>query len=93
MNALKAETAEEWEQFAGEWVDDWLDKIPVDGIIKREPNEEDYDLFETKRIPWVFTRRGIRLYDSIVSKLNMMGKKAWPDYDFDVDYWTGVTQP
>ena len=90
---ITATQPDEWEEQVGDFVQEWIDQLPIDGVFRRHPNEEDEDLFGGEDVAWVFTQRGQRLYNSMVSKVNAIGNKLFPDYDINVSSHTGVIEP
>jgi len=77
----------------GERIQEWVEEsLTIENGCKR--NQEEGDTFERKMM-WVFTQKGQRLYESYLSKAQMLIEKKYPEKAeyYDLDVFTGVVYP
>lgn len=78
-------TVHDFNDHVAEILDDWLLDFPNIEGLTREPDNDDYDAFGHTDLGWVYTQRGMALYDSACSKLTRLGEKLFPDDAHDLD--------
>ena len=70
-------------------VTDMLDNF-IEGFISskgltREPTEEDYDDFGHNEIGWMYTQKGMALYNRACKRYTNLGEKLFPNNIHDLD--------
>lgn len=90
----KYKDASEFEEIAGERIQEWIESNLVNNPeFTRNPTEDDEYLFD-QDIAWVFTVRGQRLYDSYLNKVYNLAHKLFPDdVYFEIEKYTGIIEP
>lgn len=86
-------TAQEYAEFLGERISNWIEKnLTYENGCKRDLNED--DVFEQGEVSWVFTQKGQRLYDSYLRRTKKIIELKYPnEIDYDLEYYTGVIYP
>ena len=85
--------AYDYSEEVGERIAEWIEEnFTIENGLKREPKEEDFDMFGHEFVGWMFTQRGQRLFSSYVSKANNLVERK-TGYCMDVEMHTGVIYP
>lgn len=85
----------EFTEQTGERIMEWVDeRFTFENGLKREPNKDDFDDFGFEEIPWMFTQKGQRLYESYLKKAQRLIEKKFPNEEYeDLERYTGVIYP
>ena len=80
-NSITINDALDWELVASDVLDSFLEDFPVRKGLTRKPDSEDlYDI--DGAISFMYTQKGMQLYDRMVNRLNVLGNKLFPDATF-----------
>jgi hypothetical protein len=76
---------QDYNDVAQEILDNYLETfITVKGLTI-EPTQEDYDDFGGEEIGWMYTQKGMKLYNSAVRHLTRLGERLFSDsIDLDI---------
>lgn len=78
-------TADDFNDVCDDLLTDWLDDFVNKEGLTREPNEEDFDDFGGDDVVvWMYTQKGMKLYDRACSKLFKLGLKYFNECDLDI---------
>ena len=81
---IEIKTAYDYNDVVNDLLTDWLDDFTLRTGLTREPTTEDYDDFETENIGFMYTQKGMELYDRACSKLFKLGLKYFDERDLDI---------
>ncbi|MEQ8219197.1 MAG: hypothetical protein RH981_13245 [Arenibacter sp.] len=85
----------EFTERTGERIMEWVDNnFTIQNGLKREPNQDDFDDFGFEEIPWMFTQKGQKLYESYLNKAQKLIERKFPNEEYeDLESYTGVIYP
>jgi len=82
---IEIKTADDYNNVVDDLLTDWLDNFANKEGLTREPNEEDFDDFGGDDVvSWIYTQKGMELYDRACSKLFKLGLKYFDERDLDI---------
>lgn len=81
-NSIEINTVQDWNDVASEVIDVFLDDFPKRKGLTREPEQEDLYDFDWC-IGFMYTQKGMMLYDRMVERLNKLGNKLFPNESFN----------
>lgn len=71
----------DWELLGTDVIDMFLEDFPKRSGLTRTPNEDDLADFEDD-VTFMYTQKGMELYERMVKRLNTLGTKIFPNEEF-----------
>lgn len=68
-----------------EMVDDFLEDFVDRKGLTREPNEDDYFDWDDNQVSFIYTGKGMNLYDTYVRRLGDLFNKHFPLEEFEIN--------
>ena len=81
-NAIIIKTVEDFEDVCFDILDDYLVDFPLIDGLTRTPNEDDLYDFDGA-VGFMYTQKGMALYDSAIKHLSRLGHKIFPGENFN----------
>ena len=80
-NSIEIKEPSDWEMVASDVIDEFLEDFTEREGLTREPNREDlYDF--GGYVGFMYTQKGMKLYDRMIDRLNALGNKLFPGEHF-----------
>jgi hypothetical protein len=93
VKRIEIKTAYNFNDVCDDLLTDWLDDFTSRKGLTREPNEEDFNDFGGEDIvSFMYTKKGMQLYEKACSKLLKLGLKYFNESDLDIKS-SGVLHP
>ena len=73
----KIKTTDDFNEIITEIIDEYLEDFKEREGLTRPPEEE--DIIDLGEVEFMYTQKGMRLYDSACKKLVNLGKKSFPE--------------
>lgn len=80
---MPIKTAEDYEDVCYEVLDNYLEDFRERKGLTREPNQDDLYDFDGC-VDFMYTQKGMRLYDSAIRHLTRLGNKIFPGERFNL---------
>lgn len=81
---IEIKETEDFNFICDDILSEWLDGFTEEEGLIREPDQEDIDEFDGLELSYMFTKKGMRLYDSACSKMSRLGLKHFPEEELDI---------
>lgn len=80
-NSIEIKEPSDWELVGSDVIDDFLSDFPErDGLTRPVEYEDDIDFDGC--VSYMYTQKGMELYDRMVDRLNTLGDKIFPGEKF-----------
>ena len=76
--------AQDFSDVCGDMIDEFVETFRNIKGLTREPDEDDFDMFDGIEIQWMYTQRAMRLIDTYIKRCCKVGEKYWDDFELDI---------
>jgi hypothetical protein len=66
-------------------LDCWLEDFVLRDGLTRDPTEDDLEEFADMDIGWIYTQKGMKLYNRACKRYRDLGKKLFPENEHELD--------
>lgn len=85
QNRQEIKTVDDYNVVVTDIIDCWIEDFSSREGLTREPDEEDFEDFDGEDIGFMYTQKGMGLYDRACDRFFKLGVKLFPDNQNELD--------